>query len=439
MKKQGFTLIDVLVGVALFSLIFIGIFGAYQLTFYVIGTSQNKIIATYIANGEIEKVKNLKYEDIGVQGSFPNGVLVSQEQVVKNNITFLIKRRVDFVVDSSDGIAPPDDDCPNDYKRFSIEVSSQGKFKTTVKMVSDIMPKNLAQECAEGGGILSVMVFNALGEPVFSPLIEVKNPTTGEVIKSASPMQGTHYFSLAPNEYQIVVSKNGYSSERTYGIQEIASPISPNPIVIEGGLVQKSFAIDLFGSMHIETLSKVGDDFFPISNVTFNLRGSKTLGKDQQERFVYKYSQDHTSNSEGVVDIQNLEWDNYYFSIVSPQNLQLIGLESSTGETIEQPVSLNPQQNYSVKLLLGSENTLLVNVLNSQTSEPIFSAQVRLKNDLIGYDVLKYSNQQGEVYFIPLEPGSYTLEVEAPGYNSWSSQILISGQKNQTVNLQQIE
>ena len=97
-KNRSFTLIEVLIGTFLILIVFLGIFGAYQLGFKVIGQSKNKITATAILNGEIEKIRNLPYESVGVQGQFPDGVLEPVSTVVFNNIQYKIERRVDFVV-----------------------------------------------------------------------------------------------------------------------------------------------------------------------------------------------------------------------------------------------------------------------------------------------------------------------------------------------------
>jgi len=45
----------------------------------------------------------------------------------------------------------------------------------------------------------------------------VKDPETGEVVKSATPSEGSHFFALPPDNYRIEVSKEVYSSERSYG------------------------------------------------------------------------------------------------------------------------------------------------------------------------------------------------------------------------------
>jgi type II secretory pathway pseudopilin PulG len=437
-RKKGFTLVDVIVGVSLLLIVFLGIFTAYQLGLQVVGQSKNKIIATALANAELEKIRNLPYESIGVQGSFPSGVLVAENEVSQNNITFRIKRRVDYIIDPTDGIAQPQDPCPNDYKRAEVRVLSSGKFPIEIAMVTDIAPKNLAKECAEGGGILSVSAFDAFGNMVQAPLIEIKDPVTNATLKSASPLGGQNYFSLATSTYKVVVSKTGYSTERTYGTDEVTTPINPHPLVLEGQLTEISFSIDRLSSMNIETRGTQGLGYPVIHNVTFNLRGEKLIGHDTGGNPVYKYSQNHTTNGSGQATVSDLEWDSYHFSVVSP-NLNLVEIESPPGSTTTQPVALAPNTNLGVRLILMAENSLLVKVKNLDTQEPVFSAQVRLYNNNLGYDVTQYTDVAGQTYFIPLQGAVYNIEVEAAGYASSSDQVLVSGQTLKTINLQQVE
>jgi len=261
-NKKGFTLIDVLIGTFLVLIVFSGIFSVFQFGLKVTGQSKNRIVATAIVNGEIEKVRNLPYASVGIQGGFPSGLLLATETVSRNETQYTIDRRVDYVVDPADGIAFPDDDCPNDYKRAEIKVSWQGRFGGEVKIYTDAAPKNLAQECSDQGGILSVSVFDAYGVMVSAPFIEVKDPGTGEVIKVATPSEGKHYFSLPPETYRAAVSKSGYNSERSYGTSEITTPGKPDPIVLEGRLTEISFSIDKVSSFSIDTLSPWGEDSF---------------------------------------------------------------------------------------------------------------------------------------------------------------------------------
>jgi len=571
---RGFTFVEVLVGVSLLLIVFLSIIGVYQLGLRVVSQSKNRIIATALLNEEIEKIRNLPYESIGISGQFPDGILEPVSNITLNGNEYRVERRVDFVVDSSDGIVSPEDDCPNDYKKVEIKVSWSKILSGEVMAFTDVSPKNLAQECGTGGGILLVSVFDAFGDMVSSPLIEVKNPITNENIKTATPVEGEHYFSLPAGTYKILISKPGYSSERTYGLDEVVTPENPHPIVLDGQLTKVSFSIDKVSSFSVDTLSMWGQDFFfdsflnsskisesknivvsegkinlskgdenyyqspgylvsipiscqnlinwdkfsfndsifpdtkilyqvlyfngsdwvlipdndlpnnssgfeispidisglnsskysqlkikgtlsttdlnvspfifdwqvscinsqplPIPNVAFYLKGEKIIGKDQNEEAVYKYFRAHASDSSGHIDISNLEWDNYTFSISPTSGLDLVSIEPSP-----QPIGLSPDSNIIVKLYFDSQNSLLVTVKNSETLEPVFSANVRLFN--LNYDQSQYTNEKGQTYFIPLETGNYSLEIQAAGYLPTSTSIFIGGDKTKTITLDQIE
>ncbi len=551
-------------GVFLALLVFLALFGGYQLVLKVLSQNRSRVAATSIVNAEIEKIRNLPYEDIGVSGSFPDGVLEPESLKTMSGREYTVSRRVDFVVDEADGIEEPEDQCPNDYKKVEIKASWSGPFEGEVKMVSDIAPANMVQECAQAGGIISASVFDAQGLMVENPLIEIKDPETEEVLKTATPTEGKHLFALPAQSYKIEVSKESYSSSRTYGIEELALPEKPHPLVIEGEMVETSFSIDKLGNLSINTLSSWSADNFsdsfttdehisasstievsggkveiasgyasgylvseevspdltsweelswndeeiadteikyyllyfdgeswsfipdsslegnssgfsvspvdlsaldpsvysrlkirgelsssdtsvspslydwhlswrtseplPISYVDFNLRGDKVIGKDSEENFVYKYSQDHNSGESGSLYLSDMEWDIYTFIIYS--DLDLL-------ETDPSPVSLVPDDTLSVDLFLEAQNSLMLTVQDQDTGEAVFSADVRLYKT--GYDNTQSTDQEGKTYFIPLESDSYNMEISAPGFSDYSGAVSVSGDESEIINLERIE
>lgn len=307
--QRGFGFIDVIVGTALLLIVFFGLFGAYRLGLKVVGQSKNKVMATAIAVGEIERARNLSYDQVGIEGSaIVPGTLAASSTVTLNNVQYTVERKVEYGIDGADGIAQPEDSCPNDYKKVLITVSWKGLFTGKVEMATDVAPKNLAQECSQTGGILSVLVFDAYGIPVSSPLIEIKDAISDTTITSATPTTGQHYFALPENTYKVVVTKTGYSSERTYGLGEngIVAPEKPNPIVLQGQLTQTSFSIDRLSSFGVDTLSPWGQEFFSDS--------FDDLSK------VSEYSEVFATSSKIV--LATAPGSGYLFSIpISPQNL----------------------------------------------------------------------------------------------------------------------
>ena len=442
--QKSFTLVEVLVGTFLVLIVFLGIFGAYQLGLKVIGLSEGKITATAIASGQIEKIRNLPYQSAGTKDAelpFAQGILDSVTSTILNNIEYQIETKIKFIVDEADGTGE-EDSCNWDYKRAEVNVSWPGRFSGKVKLVTDLSPKDKVEEVQtceiQPGGILSVSVFDAQGIMVISPLIEVFDTANGDLVDSNTPSDGQYDFPLTPSTYKIVVSKSGYSTERTYGTQEVAIPEKPHPIVILGQIIPISFSIDRLSSMSVQARGTKGAGYPVIHNVTFKLRGEKLIGKDAQENPVYKYSQNQTTNGPGSINIPNLEWDSYYFSVLTA-GLDLVDIEFPPGTSTLQPIGLPPNTSQEVRLILKAENSLLITVQNEETLEPIFSATATLSNSDLGYEKTQYTDEKGETYFIPLEEADYNLEIEAPGYSPISTTVFVSGDITKTITLEQVE
>jgi hypothetical protein len=117
----------------------------------------------------------------------------------------------------------------------------------------------------------------------------------------------------------------------------------------------------------------------------------------------------------------NLEWDSYEFSI----DEDATGFDLISPDSDEQPIDLLPNTITPVTLVLGAENTLIMTVKDSEDSEPIFGAGVRIFNLDLGYDEIVPTDEQGQVFFTPLEEDDYDLEIQADGYQDYSSTVTI--------------
>jgi prepilin-type N-terminal cleavage/methylation domain-containing protein len=262
--RKGLTLIEVLVAITLTAIVFLGIFGAYQLGLKIVGLSERKITATQIAQGEIEKIRNMPYLDVGTVGAQPpyaSGTLEASTSTILNGVEYKIERKIMLISDPSDG----EEECLVDYKRVEIKVSFSGILKGEVILTTDVMPKTKSEELAicqqQPIGVLSVQVLNALGEFVTSPTIEVYD-SQGNLKGTFTPFEGKYDIPLSPRTYKVSVSKPGYSTERTYSIKEIAIPEKPNPTVFENQITQISFAIDKVSTISVKTLSTYSEEFF---------------------------------------------------------------------------------------------------------------------------------------------------------------------------------
>jgi type II secretory pathway pseudopilin PulG len=438
MKRNAFTLIDVLVGAALMTIVFLGILAAFQAGIRVVMQSRAKIGAMALTNEKIEEARNLSFDDVGTVGGLVPGLIVPEENIFRNSFNYTVQTSVFYIDDPFDGLAPADEN-PNDYKRVKVKCFWSGKVSGQISLTTDVAPKGV--ESVLGGGTLYLSVFNAQGSPVSLADIHLVNT-------QVSPQIDAHYLSNVSGElllpgapvsiagYQISVSKGGYSSSRTYGIEEIENPVKPHASVYENRLTEVGFAIDELSAIEVETTGKKELNYPLIAKVSFNLQGAKIIGYDGQGAPVYKYSQALQSDSSGQLTITDLEWDSYIFSVdSSPGGLDLVGIESPFGVEADQPVDLLPKSEISVRLILKAENSFLPTIKDAVSQEPIFAASIRIFNSDLGYDELQPSDNNGQTFFIPLAAATYNLEITADGYSDLTGTVMVSGDTLKTYEL----
>jgi len=172
----------------------------------------------------------------------------------------------------------------------------------------------------------------------------------------------------------------------------------------------------------------------PVGGAVFHIQGSKTIGEDSAGKKVLKYSQDKTLDGAGHIEITGLDADTYTLSVDPATGLNLIATDPAA-----QPINASPGVTMPVKLFLMPQNSFLVLVQDDTSLAPIFSASVRLVDSASGYDQIKFTNQQGQVYFAPLASGTYQMTVSAAGFADYSNTVSVSGAANQIVNIHQNE
>jgi len=147
----------------------------------------------------------------------------------------------------------------------------------------------------------------------------------------------------------------------------------------------------------------------PVPSVPFALRGTKTIGSDAGANPIYKYDDDHTTDSGGQVSIDDLEWDTY-----------LLTLGSGTGWDIAescpfQPFGLSPGVTATTTLYLVPESAhSLLLAVHDTAGAVIPGGVVRLYRT--GYDETQTGSSCGQTFFSDLQAASYTAEVSAPGF-----------------------
>jgi len=375
-KSSGFTLVELLVGAALIIVISTGIYGAFTKVIEVISASRAKIIAMDLANERFELIRNLAYDDVGIDGSIPDGVLNNVETFLRSNFTFVATTTIRNIDDPFDGTigGTPNDLSPADSRLVEIEIGCPTcKNFDPVFVNTRVGPRGL--ETSSTNGALFVRVFDANGQPVQGVDVHIVNSLASPsiVINDVTNTSGMLQIIDAPpgvNAYQISVSKSGYTSDGTAtpGALGNPNPLKPHATVAIQQVTQVSFVIDEVSSMNFTSTTNTCS---PVGAIDFNLKGTRLIGTGPD---VLKYNENQVTNGFGQRTVENLEWDTYPI-ILTDSVYDLVGMNPLF------PVSLLPGSDQNVQFIVAPKDpsTVLVVVKDASTQLPVASSTVRLE------------------------------------------------------------
>lgn len=403
--NRGFTLIETVVGVAIFAIIATSAWTGLVKIFDASTILRTKTIAVNLATEQIEIVRNLPYSDIGIQNGLPPGVIPYEQNLERDGKTFLVKttvRNIDLPFDGTIG-GTPNDTSPADNKLVEVEISCNTCAKKIEPLIfsTRIAPKSL--ETTGNNGALFISVFDSNGQPVSEANVYVKYnaTTTPIIIQDVTNNEGILQIIDAPpgqEAYEITVTKPGYSSEKTYKTGDVSNPY-PSKLhsnVVAGQVTQISFSIDMLSELMVNTRNLTCE---PVANVDFNLESSKFIGTNTP-----KYDVNHVTNGSGQKFITSLEWDTYVVTLLE-SGKHLVGSNPSL------PVDVFAGTEQTIDLVLGnsSPNAVLVTVVDGANQQLLsdalveFSQGSNLKTATTGsgyLDQTDWSGGQGQVNFI---------------------------------------
>src|SRR3989344_3065824 len=374
--KKGFTLIEILISTAIIAMLALIVGQIYFIIVTQITAYREQTVIVSMADHYMEIARNLPYSQIGTLSGNPHGNLadmVNPINVTVNGVGYQVYYVVKYLDDPADGtIAEGTDIAANDYKQIKLYVKNTNtNFLNS--FLTNIVPKGL--EGLEGGGALSIKVFDAVGEPVPGATIHIQNATINPAIDLTriSDADGNWIevgLPNSPNSYHITVTKTGHSSDQTYPVSgQNPDPIKVDSTISDGQVTQISFSIDRTSNLTFNVQNQVCG---PLSGAGLNITGSKLIGTPD----VLKFDNNYVSNGSGQVVLQNIEWDSYY-----PQLTGASYMIYGTSPT--QQATILPNTNETFNLILGdkTDNALLVIVKNSANPNPIEGADVTLQSD----------------------------------------------------------
>ncbi|MEK7587151.1 MAG: carboxypeptidase regulatory-like domain-containing protein, partial [Patescibacteria group bacterium] len=379
--QKGFTLVETLVGIFIFSIISLGIYQGYLNILELAKAARVKGLAALVANQQLEIAHNLAYEEVGIVSGIPSGVIPREQTVTAGNVSFDITttvRNIDQPFDGTIG-GNPNDTSPADNKLVEVAVAcATCKNFNPLIVTSTIAPKNL--EGLSTNGALFVQVFDDSGVAIADANVHIENNQANPpiIIDETTNNDGMlQIVDVPPGNfaYEITVTKTGYSTAQTYLIDPLnnPNPLPPHSTVAAGQVTQISFAIDLVSEFEIRSITNL---CAPVASVPFNLLGAKTIGTLPT---VYKYDQDFTTSAGGQKNVPSLEWDTYNFTVTSATH-------DIAGTIPLLPIALSPGATQNVSLIMAPKNpkALLVIVKDGVTGLPLADATVQLTKS--GYD-----------------------------------------------------
>jgi prepilin-type N-terminal cleavage/methylation domain-containing protein len=263
--QSGFTLIEMLVVIAISVIIFGALFITVEYVLRSVTDSRARTSALSLANDRLEYFRSLSYDNVGTISGIPSGTIPQNSTTTLNDIIFSERVLVEYVDDPGDGLltatTTDSNGIPSDYKRLKIEISWTIYNETeNISLVSNIVPRSI--ETTAGGGTVRINVIDADSNPLVGAAVTLVNTTTAPNINvtKASDSTGTVLFSGAPagSNYEVSVAAAGYSTDQTY----VASVANPSPItapfsVLEADISTLTFQIGTLSDIQVDTFSDI--------------------------------------------------------------------------------------------------------------------------------------------------------------------------------------
>ena len=409
-KQSGFTLIEMVVSIGIMVLVMLGIFGAFQYTYKIIYRGKIQVLSTQLANEQLEIIRNLPYEKVGIVNGIPSGVLIYEQTKIRNGVPFKLSTTLRNIDDPFDGTigGSPNDLSPADSKQAEVTVSctSCAMQTTSVILNTRIAPDGL--ESSTGGGALFISVFDSAGSRVAQANVHIekdenKDGTAELTIDDVTGNNGElRLIDMPPavEAYKITAAKSGYSTDNTVlSTESNPNPLKPPATVAASAVTNISFAIDKISSFNLSTKNILCSS---ISSVSINTNGSKTIGANPD---VYKYNQTITTDGNGEKTLSNMEWDTYYFALPGASSYDI------SGSIPTLPVALAPDSEQNLTFILSNHttNSLLTTIKDSATKLPLSGAKITITKNTFtddlttGHGYLRqtdWSGSSGQAQFI---------------------------------------
>ena len=258
-KVQGYTLVELMIGILLLGLISISMFTLFSTLIRSTVIIKRKAVAANFATTQMEYLKSLPYNSLAIAGGSITSTtyLPATTTNVLNGVTYTTTTDIAYVDDAFDGCisypsvateqaecrnfvvhsgAPTGDSNPKDYKVVHVKVTDQNSL-ILAEVDSQISAR--VAETASTTGAMFVKVLDQNGSPVSGATVRVQNSTTApatDVSDSTDASGNAIFYDLKPDttgyDYSITGSFANYSTLTTIVPNSSLIPTYPNQQVI---------------------------------------------------------------------------------------------------------------------------------------------------------------------------------------------------------------
>lgn len=367
--KQGFTLVEAMIAIAILLIFASGVYGGIRLVFQVVYQSRLRILESAILNEQVEIVRNMSFFDVGIVNGSPSGLLERNVTTTRNGIDFLITRTIRNIDDPFDGTigGTPNDTAPADYKLVDISIICTACAQREPLVVSTFAgPKYL--EGNPDNGALFIEVIDASGQPVQGATVRLVSTSTDPTYDFEDTTGNDGFLRVVDlaagqNAYHITVTKDGYTRDMT--TTSVANPTKPPASVVAQDVTSRTFSIDVVSTLNIETKTAV---CAPIAAADGQIAGSRVIGTEPDSLLI---DTTFTTDGDGAFTFADMPWDTY--SLI-PTGYDLVGAIPML------PLEMLPGSETDLSLILGpsTADSLLVHVEDSSTGDPVSSSTVTI-------------------------------------------------------------
>ncbi len=406
--ENGFTFIETLAAMGFILIAFASLIPLYMAVSNYTLKNRAKSQASNIASREMERIRNLSYDKVGVVNGNPNGTLqADKEETEANGLIYHIETRVWWVDDSFDGTAAQGtDSMPNDYKKAQVSVMKSGTTEVLAQISSNVARES--EESPSNGGNILTQVLKPDGvTPIEGVSIQITTGPSSPQVGWTDNLGNCIFAELQPSQidgdYSLTATKSGYVVRPD---QEILTTT-----VVFGQTRNLTFIMDAPGHLIINLRDPGGNIIDKQSKVTLTNPDSGS---------------NNYNSSNGIFDFINLFPGSYdimadaaaYNPTTSPVTATV-----TAGQTTTIDITLQPTPSGHLHL----------EVFDYSTNGRLGVCDVKLTNQTTG-DIIDVQTNSSGILEIDLEVAYYTMDITASGYTPYTDTINITASGNTNYN-----